>query len=341
MNMPSPPLSPERQVEDQPERALRPKSLNEFIGQSRLCRNLRVFIQSALDRCVALDHVLFSGAPGLGKTTLASLIAQEMGTTLHSTSGPVLSRAGDLAALLTNLQSNDVLFIDEIHRLGVAVEELLYQAMEDYRVDIMVGEGPHARSVRLTLSPFTLVGATTRAGLLTRPLRDRFGILENVSFYGTKDLTLILRRAAEKQNLMCTDEALEKLAACARGTPRIALRLLRRTADFAVVDKVQVIELPLVRQVLQALGVDNLGLDILDRKYLNHMACHFRGGPVGIETLAAALFEERRTLEDVVEPYLMQEGFLCRTPQGRIMTEKAYQHLDLPTTDQLGKVEPS
>jgi Holliday junction DNA helicase RuvB len=329
MSTPERIVTPAETNEDQTEKSLRPQTFEAFIGQEKVCKNLHIFIEAARKRGDALDHVLFSGAPGLGKTTLAYLIAQTLGSNLQVTSGPALPRAGELAALLTNLQPRDVLFIDEIHRLPIAVEEILYQALEDYKIDMTVGEGPHARPLRLNLAPFTLVGATTRSGLLSRPLRDRFGIAEHFSFYTPEELTLIIIHAARKLNTTIAPEAAKNLATRARGTPRIALRLLRRLVDFACVAEQTSISLDLLSPSLKALDIDSQGLDSLDRRYLEHLAYHFKGGPVGIETLSAALFEEKRTLEDVVEPYLMQQGFLQRTAQGRVLGERAYEHLNI------------
>jgi Holliday junction DNA helicase RuvB len=312
------------------EKSLRPLSLESFVGQEPLRRNLRVFIDSAKVRNEALDHVLFFGSPGLGKTTLAQIVAQELGVNFRMTSGPIISRAGDLAALLTNLKAHDVLFIDEIHRLNTAVEEILYPALEDFKLDLMIGEGPAARSLRIDLQPFTLVGATTRSGLLSAPLRDRFGVLLNLVFYTPKELQQILLQAAKKMDLHLPLDAAFELARRSRGTPRIALRLLRRVRDFAVVEKSSCVEMTLVRRALDHLDVDEVGLDALDRRYLSHIALHFLGGPVGIDTLAAALAEERETLEEIVEPFLIQQGFLQRTSRGRVLSAQAYTHLGLP-----------
>ena len=299
------------------EATIRPQSLAEFIGQEQARANLRVFIQAAKARGDALDHVLFAGPPGLGKTTLAQIMAKELGVGFRATSGPVISKAGDLAALLTNLEERDVLFIDEIHRLNPAVEEILYPAMEDFQLDLMIGEGPAARSVRIDLQKFTLVGATTRAGLLTNPLRDRFGIPVRLNFYSIEELELVVARGARE------------IARRARGTPRIAGRLLRRVRDFAAVDGAPVINAAVADKALRMLEVDNEGLDALDHRYLNCIAKNYDGGPVGIETMAAALSEPRDALEEIVEPYLLQQGFIGRTPRGRVLTLKAYRHLGL------------
>lgn len=311
------------------ERALRPKILDEYIGQEKARSQLEIFINAARGRSEALDHVLLFGPPGLGKTTLANIIAREMGVNLRQTSGPVLERAGDLAALLTNLEPNDVLFIDEIHRLSPVVEEILYPAMEDYRLDIMIGEGPAARSVKLDLAPFTLVGATTRAGMLTNPLRDRFGIVSRLEFYTTKELGRIVSRSAGLLELTMTDSGAAEIAKRSRGTPRIANRLLRRVRDYAQVKSNGNVTAEIADAALEMLDVDKLGLDVMDRKLLQAVLDKFGGGPVGLDNLAAAIGEERDTIEDVLEPYLIQQGYLMRTPRGRVATSSAYQHFGL------------
>ena len=330
-------VSRKTQEEDIPLQTIRPQSLSSFIGQKKSCANLKIFIQAAKSRRFPLDHVLFSGPPGLGKTTLSHLIALEMGAGFHTTSGPALPRAGELASLLTNLQPLDVLFIDEIHRLPIAVEEILYQALEDFKIDMTVGEGPYARPLKINLSPFTLVGATTRSGLLSRPLRDRFGISENLNFYPPEDMKIILKNAAKRLNIRITEEAAFMLAKRSRGTPRVGLRMLRRLVDFAYVAHKDVLETDIVISGLSSLGIDEEGLDELDRRYLQQIAENFKGGPVGVETLAAALFEEKRTLEDVVEPYLMQKGFLKRTPGGRVLSQKGADHLTLSLFNKRGE----
>ncbi len=311
------------------DQSLRPRRLDSFIGQHRQRANLRVFIDAARGRSEPLDHVLFAGPPGLGKTTLAQIVATELGVGFRMTSGPIIVRAGDLAALLTNLQPRDVLFIDEIHRLSPAVEEILYPAMEDFKLDLMIGEGPAARSVRIDLPPFTLIGATTRTGLLTTPLRDRFGILSRLEFYGVEELEEIVRRGAGLLGLELTAAGAREIARRARGTPRIATRLLRRVRDFATVRGDGPVDAALADQALTRLEVDHLGLDALDRRYLGAIAHNYGGGPVGIETLAAALSEQRDTLEETVEPFLLQQGLLQRTPRGRLLTRLAWQHLGL------------
>jgi len=311
------------------EATIRPQSLAEFIGQEQARANLKVFIEAARTRGDALDHVLFAGPPGLGKTTLAQIMSKEMGVGFRATSGPVISKAGDLAALLTNLEERDVLFIDEIHRLNPAVEEILYPAMEDFQLDLIIGEGPAARSVRIDLAKFTLVGATTRAGLLTNPLRDRFGIPIRLNFYTIDELELVVSRGARVMGAPMSADGAREIARRARGTPRIAGRLLRRVRDFAAVAGAGTIDAAVADKALQMLEVDNEGLDALDHRYLNCIAKTYDGGPVGIETMAAALSEPRDALEEIVEPYLLQQGFIGRTPRGRVLTMKAYRHLGM------------
>lgn len=315
--------------EDVIDRAIRPKLLADYVGQPQVREQMDIFIKAAKLRQDALDHLLIFGPPGLGKTTLANIVANEMGVNIRTTSGPVLEKAGDLAAMLTNLEPHDVLFIDEIHRLSPAIEEVLYPAMEDYQLDIMIGEGPAARSIKLDLPPFTLVGATTRAGSLTSPLRDRFGIVQRLDFYSVEDLTSIVARSAGCLNLDLEQQAAFEVARRSRGTPRIANRLLRRVRDYADVRNGGIISVDVAKQALSMLDVDDAGFDYLDRKLLSAVIERFDGGPVGLDNLAAAIGEERDTIEDVLEPYLIQQGFLQRTPRGRIATSQTYRHFGL------------
>lgn len=315
------------------EYSLRPRYLAEYIGQEQVKENLKVFIQAAKMRQEALDHVLLYGPPGLGKTTLSHIIANELGVKMYVTSGPAIERAGDLAAILTHLEKGDVLFIDEVHRLNRSVEEVLYPAMEDFCLDIMIGKGPSARSVRIDLPPFTLIGATTRAGLLSAPLRDRFGVVSRMQYYTVEELTLIITRAAQILGVPIDEEAAKEIAGRSRGTPRIANRLLKRVRDFAQVMADGVITLELARRSLDQLQVDEYGLDHVDQQYLRAIITHFNGGPVGVETLAAMIGEEVETIEDVYEPYLLQIGFLQRTPRGRVVTPLAYRHLKLESLE--------
>ena len=338
-------VAPELRDDDAPDAPLRPQMLADFVGQAQACANLKVFIDAARSRNEALDHVLFVGPPGLGKTTLSQIVARELGVNFRATSGPVIARAGDLAALLTNLEERDVLFIDEIHRLAPAVEEILYPALEDFQLDLIIGEGPAARSVKIDLAPFTLVGATTRLGLLTTPLRDRFGIPIRLNFYSVEELEYIVRRAARILGLNLTPDGATEIARRSRGTPRIATRLLRRVRDFAVVDGVDPVDAKEADKALRRLDVDSLGFDQLDRRYLELIATSFGGGPVGIETIAAALSEPRDAIEEIVEPYLIQQGFVQRTPRGRLLTPQAFRHLGLvppsgPGAAQFGLFDP-
>ena len=314
---------------DRADVALRPLSLSDFVGQQKVCANLRIFIEAAGSRGEALDHVLLSGPPGLGKTTLSQIVSRELGVGFRMTSGPVIARAGDLAAMLTNLQPRDVLFIDEIHRLNPAVEEILYPAMEDFQLDLVIGEGPAARSVRIDLPPFTLVGATTRSGLITTPLRERFGIPLRLNFYGVDELQQIVSRGASALNCPMTEDGSKEVARRSRGTPRVAGRLLRRVRDIAAVEGATVIDGPYADAALRRLDVDDSGLDAMDRTYLRMIADNYGGGPVGVETLAAALSEQRDVIEDVVEPFLLQQGLLQRTPRGRMLADRGYRHLGL------------
>ncbi|MHA3913984.1 Holliday junction branch migration DNA helicase RuvB [Halovulum sp. GXIMD14793] len=338
MTDPDPNLRPEELATDT-DRALRPQTLDEFIGQQEARANLAVFIESARRRGEAMDHTLFYGPPGLGKTTLAQIVARELGVNFRMTSGPVLAKAGDLAAILTNLDARDVLFIDEIHRMNPAVEEVLYPALEDFELDLVIGEGPAARTVRIDLQPFTLVGATTRLGLLTTPLRDRFGIPTRLEFYKTAELVEIVSRAARLLNADATPDGAHEIARRARGTPRIAGRLLRRVVDFAVVEGNGKVTAEIADRALTRLAVDDLGLDSADRRYLTLLAENYGGGPVGVETIAAALSESRDAIEEVIEPYLLQQGLLQRTPRGRMLAAKAWSHLGLSAPKAPGQTD--
>jgi Holliday junction DNA helicase RuvB len=322
-------VTPERREDDVAEASLRPQRFEEFVGQQQARSNLSVFIEAARKRNEALDHVLFVGPPGLGKTTLAQIVARELGVNFRATSGPVIAKAGDLAALLTNLEERDVLFIDEIHRLSPQVEEILYPAMEDFQLDLIIGEGPAARSVKIDLSKFTLIGATTRAGLLTNPLRDRFGIPVRLNFYSEAELEQIVNRGARVLRIGITPDGANEIARRARGTPRIAGRLLRRVRDFALVAGTDKIDRAAADKALAALEVDAAGCDAMDRRYLTTIALNYGGGPVGVETMAAALSEPRDAIEDIIEPFLIQRGFLQRTPRGRLLTGHAFKHLGL------------
>src|SRR5210317_720357 len=328
MEKSDPMMRPDPMPEDT-DRALRPQGLDEFVGQAEARANLRVFIQSARQRGEAMDHTLFYGPPGLGKTTLAQIMSRELGVNFRMTSGPVLAKAGDLAAILTNLEARDVLFIDEIHRLNPVVEEVLYPAMEDFELDLVIGEGPAARTVRIELQPFTLVGATTRLGLLTTPLRDRFGIPTRLQFYNVEELHQIVTRGARLLGAPADDDGAHEIAKRARGTPRIAGRLLRRVVDFAVVEGNGRVTAEIADRALTRLGVDKLGLDGADRRYLRLIAEHYAGGPVGVETISAALSESRDAVEEVIEPYLLQQGLIQRTPRGRMLAQRAWTHLGM------------